>query len=85
MKNAVGTAGIVVLLSACVLPVIKIGVIQLVLRLASAVAEPVTDRRISRMLWDISEAVTTVFGVVIMTAVLFLINISIILLFTSGG
>ncbi len=84
MKNSVGTAGIIVLLSACIIPVIKIGIIQLVLRLAAAVAEPVTDARISRMLWEVSEAVTAVFGVVIMTAVLFLINISMIMLFTSG-
>lgn len=85
MKNAVGTAGIVALLSACIIPVIKIGVVQLVLRLAAAVAEPVTDQRISKMLWEVSEAVTTLFGVVIMAAVLFLINISIIMAFTSGG
>lgn len=83
MKNAVGTAGIVVLISACCIPVIKIGIIQLILRLAAAVAEPVTDTRISRMLWDVSEAVTSVFGIVIMTAVLFLINICIIMAFTS--
>lgn len=85
MKNSVGTAGIIVLILACIIPVIKIGIIQLVLRLAAAVAEPVTDTRISKMLWEVSEAVTAVFGVVIMTAVLFLINISIIMLFTSGA
>ncbi len=83
MKNAVGTAGIIAILSVCILPVIKIFFIQVVLRLASAVAEPVTDTRISKMLWEVSEAVTTVFGVVIMTAVLFLINISLIIIFTS--
>lgn len=83
MKNSVGTAGIIALLSLCLFPVIKIGIIQLVLRLAAAVAEPVTDTRISKMLWEVSEAVTTVFGIVIMTAVLFLINISVIILFTT--
>ena len=83
MKNAVGTAGIIAILAVCIIPVIKIFVIQIVLRLAAAVAEPVTDSRISKMLWEVSEAVTTVFGVVIMTAVLFLINISLIIIFTS--
>ena len=55
----------------------------MVLKLCAAVAEPVTDKRISRMLWDVSEAVTTVFGVVIMISVLFLVNISMILAFTG--
>ena len=62
---------------------IKIFIIQLILKIAAAVAEPVTDSRISKMLWEISEAVTTVFGVVIMTVVLFLINISLIIIFTN--
>lgn len=83
MKNAVGTAGLVVLCSICLLPVIKIGVIQLMLKLASAVAEPLTDKRISSMMWEMSESVTTIFAVVIMVAVLFMINICIILSATS--
>lgn len=83
MKNSVGTAGIIVLLSICIIPILKIGVIQLVLRLAAAVAEPVTDTRISKMLWEISEDVTLIFGVIIMIAVLFLINISMIMSFTN--
>ena len=83
MKNSVGTAGIIVLLSICIIPILKIGVIQLVLRLAASVAEPVTDTRISKMLWEISEDVTLIFGVIIMIAVLFLINISMIMSFTN--
>lgn len=83
MKNAVGTAGMITILGICIMPIIKIGVISMVLKLCAAVAEPVTDKRISRMLWDVSEAVTTVFGVVIMISVLFLVNISMILAFTG--
>lgn len=85
MKNAVGTAGIVVMCVICVIPVIKIGIIQLMLRLTSAIAEPLTDKRISSMMWEVSESVTTIFAVVIMVAVLFMINISIILSATNIG
>ncbi len=85
MKNSVGTAGIITMCVICIIPVLKIGVIQLMLKLVSAIAEPLTDKRISSMMWEVSESVTTVFGVVIMVAVLFMINISIILAATSGG
>lgn len=84
MKNAVGTAGMITLLGICVVPIIKIGVIGMIVKISAAVAEPVTDRRISKMLWDVSEAVTTVFGVVIMISVLFLVNIGMILAFTNS-
>ncbi len=85
MKNAVGSAGMIVMCSICLIPIIKIGVIQLMLKLTSAVAEPLTDKRISSMMWEVSESVTTIFAVVIMVAVLFMINIGIILAATSIG
>ena len=83
MKNAVGTSGIIVMCVICVLPILKIGVIQLMLKLTSSIAEPLTDKRVSSMLWEVSESVTTIFAVVVMVAVLFMINISIMI--TSTG
>ena len=85
MKNSVGTAGIIVMCVICIIPILKIGVIQLMLKLTSAIAEPLTDKRISSMMWEVSESVTTVFAVVVMVAVLFLINISIMLASTNMG
>ena len=79
VKNAVGVSGIIVICIICLTPIIKIGIMQIMLKLISALTEPVADARISKMLWDMSEAITAVFGVVVLTAVLFLINICIIL------
>ena len=83
LKNAAGISGMLIICGICVTPVIKIGIMQLLLKLAAAMTEPVTDGRISSMIWDMSEAVTSVFGTVILTAVLFLINICIILTATG--
>lgn len=83
LKNAAGISGIIIICGICITPVIKIGVMQLLLKLAAAMTEPVTDSRISSMLWDVSEAVTSIFGTVILTAVLFMINICIILTATG--
>lgn len=85
MKNSVGISGIIVMCVICIIPVLKIGVIQLMLKLTSAIAEPLTDKRISSMMWEMSESVTTIFAVVVMVGVLFLINISIMLAATNGG
>ena len=83
LKNAAGISGILIICGICITPVIKIGIMQLLLKFAAAMVEPVTDSRISSMIWDVSEAVTSVFGTVILTAVLFLINICIILTATG--
>lgn len=78
LKNAVGVSGILILCGICVIPIIKIGIMQLMLKFCAALTEPVTDRRISAMLWAVSESVTSIFGTLILTAVLFLINICLI-------
>lgn len=83
LKSAVGISGIIIMCGICIVPIIKIGVMQLILKLCAALTEPITDSRISSMLWEVSEAVTSVFGIVILTAVLFLINICIILAATN--
>ena len=83
MKNAVGVTGIILICIICVTPVIKIGIMQIMLKLISAITEPIADKRISDMLWDMGEAMTAIFGVAVLTAVLFIINICIILRLTA--
>ena len=83
MKNAVGVSGIIMIAIITVTPVIKIGIMQIILKLISAVTEPIADKRISSMLWEMGEALTALFGVVVLTAVLFVINICIILRATA--
>lgn len=79
LKNAAGVSGIIIIGGICIMPIIKIGVMQLLMKLTAAITEPICDKRISAMLRDVGEAVTTIFGTVVLTSVLFLINICIIL------
>ena len=83
VKNAVGASGIVMLCIICIPPIIKLGIMQMMFKLISAITEPISDRRISGMLWEIGEAFVALFGVVVLTAVMFIINICIILRFTT--
>ena len=83
VKNAVGASGIVMLCIICIPPIIKLGIMQMMFKLISAITEPIADRRISGMLWDIGEAFVALFGVMVLTAVMFIINICIILRFTT--
>ncbi len=85
MKNAVGTAGVITVCVICFTPAIKIGVIHIMLRLSAAVSEPIADKRISTMLTDMASAVGGVFALTVMSAVLFIINLCIILAATNFG
>lgn len=83
MKNAVGGAGIFTLFTICLVPVLKIAVMLFFLRVSAALIEPLTDRRISKLLSDMSSVVTLIFGMVLTVTVLFIICISIIVAATN--
>jgi len=83
MKNAVGSAGMIVVCFMCAVPVIKIGIMAFTVKISAVLIEPLTDSRIYRLLSDIGGAITILFGMVATSAVLFLICISIILAMTG--
>lgn len=83
MKNAVGGAGIFTLFTICLVPILKIAVMLFFLRVSAALIEPLTDKRISKLLSDMSEIVTLIFGMVLTVTVLFIICISIIVSATN--
>ncbi len=83
MKNAVGGAGIFALFTICAVPIMKISVMLLSLRVCTALIEPLADKRISKLLSDISEIVTVIFGMVVTITVLFIICVSIIVSATN--
>ena len=50
LKNAVGFVGVIVLLSICIAPIIKITTLSIVYSLASAIIQPVADDKIVKIL-----------------------------------
>ncbi|MCX7715225.1 MAG: stage III sporulation protein AE [Clostridia bacterium] len=83
MKNAVGSAGVIMICTICMIPIMKIAVIVIMLKLSAAAAEPLADKRIVGMLSDVSNVVTTILSMVITVAVMFIINVSIIISATN--
>ena len=85
LKNAVGTAGMITVIAITALPIIKIWVMMMLLKLCAAFVEPFSDKRVTNMLVSMADAVTGIFSMVITAAVLFLISIGIILTATGVG
>lgn len=79
LKNAVGTAGMITVIVIAALPIIKIWVMMMLLKLTASFLEPFSDKKITNMLLSMSEAVTGIFAMTITATVLFLISIGIIL------
>lgn len=79
LKNAVGTAGMITVITIAALPLIKIWSLMMLLKLCAGICEPFSDKRIINMLLCMADAVTGIFSMALTQAVLFLISIGIIL------
>lgn len=85
LKNAVGTAGMITVIAASALPLVKIWIMLMLLRITAAFTEPISDKHVTGVLQAVAEAVQMIFSAVITSAVLFIISIGIILTATGVG
>lgn len=83
VKNAAGTAGIISIISICAVPVIKLLAIVFILKISQALIEPLSDKRFSQMLGEVASQVTTVFALLFVVTVLFILSVAIIISSTN--
>lgn len=83
IKNAVGTAGLLLIFLSILSPIITILVFKWSLHLLSAVLEPLMDDKISNFLFSVSKAINMLIATIICVALMYLISVG--LLMTSGN
>lgn len=79
IKNAVGILGLLVIASICLYPVLKILGVMAIYKLASAVLEPVTDKRITDCLNDIGNMMIIIAVTVAGMAIVFFLAITLVI------
>ena len=80
VKNAVGYTGAVLLCATVAFPLVKVVVFSLTTRLASAIAEPIGDQRVSTLLGDVAKnlnlLITALAGVAFLFFLLLMLLVS---------
>ncbi|SHO52565.1 stage III sporulation protein AE [Anaerocolumna xylanovorans] len=78
LKNAIGVAGIVVIVILCAVPIIKLAVLTLIYKVSSAAVQPISDKRMLKCISASADACMFLLQTVIVGAVLFIITIAIV-------
>lgn len=78
LKNALGITGVVCIGGVCLVPVIKITVIVLSIRLCSALCEPIASRKSVSVLSNVANSLSMINAALIATAVMLIISLSLI-------
>lgn len=79
IKNAVGLVIMLGILAICVVPLIKILALILLYKVCAVIIEPISPRRLSDILNEMSSSLVFIFGVIVAVAIMFLISVAIIL------
>ena len=83
IKNAVGTAGLLLIFVSIISPVLTILVFKWALHLVSAFIEPLLDDKISNFLFSVSKALNMLIASILCVALMYLISVG--LLMTTGN
>lgn len=85
LKNALGFVGVIVILSICIMPIIKIGTLSIIYSLASAVVQPIADEKIVKLLDEMSGVFKLLLGILCALSVILIIGITMVVKISNSG
>lgn len=79
VKNALGVVGVLAVLGVMLLPVLKLTVLTVGLKLTAGIIEPIGDKRMSGFISGISESTRQLLGAILGSGFVFILTLAIIL------
>lgn len=83
IKNGIGAAGAVIVILACIVPVVQMLLLSFFYKLAAALVQPVSDKRITGCISSVSSGYELLLKVLCTEVILFLLTIAVIAASTS--
>ncbi len=84
LKNAIGVAGLIVILVICAVPILKLAILTLIFKCGSAALQPISDKRIIECISASARSAELLLHSVFVGGVLFLLSITIVAVSTGG-
>ena len=85
IKNAVGVAGMIVVLLICLLPFLKLGLSVLLFRLLCALLQPISEKRMVDCIRSFSDGVMRLMNTMLAGLAVFLVSLAMITASVRGG
>lgn len=84
VKNGIGIAGMLICLALCMVPLAQTGIVALMYKLAAALIQPVSDKRIAGCIECVGDGCRLLMRVTFTTGLLFLLTIAVVSFVTSN-
>lgn len=84
LKNGIGAVGAVVIVSICLIPVVEVACYVVFYQVLAAVAEPISDKRLTGAIGEVSEGIGLLVKLLFTVCAMFLLTIAIVCVTTGG-
>ena len=85
LKNSLGIVGIIIVIGICAMPIIKLAILTISYHFASAICEPLADKKIVSLLDQMGGTFKVLLGVMFFVAVLLIIGLAMCIKISNNG
>ena len=85
LKNAVGIVGVIIILSICIIPIIKLTTLMAVYYLGSALCQPIADGKIVKLLGQIGGKFKLLLAIMCSVSVMLIIGVTLVIKISNSG
>lgn len=83
LKTSVGMIGVVILIGIVLIPIIRVSVLWIIIKMIAAICEIIADDSIVKLFDEIADSYKVLFGILVSVSAMFIIGITLILRMTS--
>lgn len=85
LKNAIGVVGIIVIISICIIPIIKFSVLTIMYSFTAALCEPIADKKIVKLLEQMCGTFKVLLAIIFSISVMLIIGITLVIKISNSG
>ncbi len=85
LKNSVGILGVLIILTICIVPILKLSVMAILYKLLSAICQPIADKKILELLDQIGDVFKILLAILSSISVLIIIGVTLVVNISNSG
>lgn len=85
LKNSVGILGVLIILTICIVPILKLSVMAILYKLLSAICQSIADKKILELLDQIGDVFKILLAILSSIAVLIIIGVTLVVNISNSG
>ena len=85
LKNAIGIVGVIIIISICIVPIIKLATLMAVYYLGAAICQPIADEKIVKLLGSIGGTFKLLLAIMCSISVMLIVGVTLVIKISNSG